>query len=284
MKPLNTNVKYIIPFLLLFVGLLFTGCQTNKNKKNQSIDGSNDMNNSNAEIKKESQQGWKVLFDGKSVEHWRSIWGGEFPEEDWKVENSMLVVFPSQGKKGPNGKLGGAGGSIVTKEKYSNFIFKLDFKLTKGANSGIKYFVVENKQYFKDNPNLSKNSGIGLEFQILDDKHNPDAQRGVNGNRTVSSLYDLIPADKDKNFNTPGNWNHAKIISKCNHVEHWLNGEEVVTYERGSDAFNALVDKSKYNIYENFGLASEGHILLQDHGTKVYFKNIKIKVLDVACN
>jgi hypothetical protein len=279
------NKSTIFESLLLI--LLIAGCNHKKKSdvstkpasQMKTITTANQSQAPNTLTKKERQQSWKLLFDGQSTNHWRKVWGDKFPKEDWKVENGKLIVYPSEGKQGPNGKQGGGGGSIVTKKEYSNFIFKLDFKLTKGANSGIKYFLVENPHYFKDDPNLSKTMGIGLEYQVLDDKHNPDAHRGVNGNRTCASLYDMIPASKDKKLNPPGQWNHAKIVSKGHHVEHWLNGEKVMEYERGSDAFNALVDNSKYKIYENFGLAPKGHIELQDHGTKVSFKNIKVKVL-----
>lgn len=225
----------------------------------------------NTLTEREKAEGWQLLFDGQSTDGWHKIYEEAFPAEGWVVQDGELIVRESDGRQA------GGGGSIVTENMYSDFELVLDFKLTRGANSGIKYFVVENPDFFKDDP---AGRGIGLEYQVLDDDNHPDAKNGVNGNRTLASLYDLIPADKDKKVNPVGEWNHVRLLSKGSHVEHWLNGEKVLEYERGSDAYRALVDKSKYNGYENFGQEPEGHILLQDHGNRVSYQNIKIRILE----
>ncbi len=152
------------------------------------------------------------------------------------------------------------------------FFLKLEFKLTEGANSGIKYFVTEKEK--------SDGSAIGLEYQVLDDERHPDAKEGNHeGSRTVASLYDLIKAE-NKMVKPMGEWNEARIFSNGTHVEHWLNGKKVLEYERGSAAYRKLVAESKYKIWENFGEAPQGHILLQDHGNRVSFRNIRIKTLE----
>ena len=220
----------------------------------------------------ERKEGWKMLWDGRSTDGWRGAKLDHFPEGGWEIEDGILKVLASGGAESENG------GDIVTTQKYSNFELKLDFMLTEGANSGIKYYV-------DTELNQGAGSSIGLEYQILDDQNHPDAKAGMNGNRTIASLYDLIRAEnlsnpqRGKPFNGVGNWNQAHIISNNGHVEHWLNGRKVVEFERGTQMYRALVEKSKYEKWPNFGEAKSGHILLQDHGDEVHFRSIKIREL-----
>ena len=213
----------------------------------------------------EKKNGWVLLFDGKSTDGWRGAYKDDFPEQGWKIEGGELVVIKSDGRESRNG------GDIITKEQYDNYELTLEAKLTPGANSGVKYFVTERLP-------KSPGSAIGLEFQLLDDDLHPDAKLGKNGNRTVGSLYDLIPAQAKK-AKSIGEWNHVRIVSKNKHIEHWLNGSKVVEYDRVSPAFRALVAESKYKNYEGFGEAVKGHLLLQDHGDEVHYRNIKLRKL-----
>jgi len=216
----------------------------------------------------EKKDGWKLLWDGKTTDGWRGAKLEEFPEKGWKIEDGVLSVLSSGGEESA------AGGDIVTKELYGDFELKVDFKLTPGANSGIKYYV-------DTEINKGEGSSIGLEYQILDDNLHPDAKKGNHeGSRTVSSLYDLIQADVNKPIKPIGEWNTAYIISKDNHVEHWLNGTKVLEYERKSDAYRTLVSESKYAKWPNFGELDKGQILLQDHGDLVSFKNVKIRAIN----
>lgn len=216
----------------------------------------------------EKKGGWQLLFDGKTTNGWKGAFKPGFPAKGWKVENGLLNVQSSGGSESTNG------GDIITLTDYTNFELSVDFKITEGANSGIKYFV-DAAQPVPANPK----SAIGLEFQILDDERHPDAKLGMNGNRTIGSLYDLIPAIYNKPVKPIGEWNTARIVSVGSHVEHWLNGILVVAYERGSDHFKALVAGSKYKDLAGFGQAPKGRILLQDHGNEVYYKNMKIRKL-----
>lgn len=217
--------------------------------------------------KNELDSGWEMLWDGETTKGWRGAKLEAFPEQGWEINNSELIVLASGGGESE------AGGDIVTLKNYSDFELMVDFKLTSGANSGIKYYV-------DTNINKGAGSSIGLEYQILDDELHPDAKLGNHeGSRTLASLYDLIQADVEKPTKPIGEWNRAHIVSKNNQITHYLNGAKVLEYERITPEFKTLVSESKYVVWPNFGELKEGQILLQDHGDLVHFKNIKIKEL-----
>ena len=211
----------------------------------------------------ERAAGWKLLFDGRAMDGWRGAYMDKLPERGWEVRDGILSVQESGGGEAA------FGGDIVTLDEYGDFELSVDFRLTPGANSGIKYFVIEEQP-------RTPGSAKGLEYQLLDDVGHPDAKLGLRGNRTCASLYDLIPAT-----NKPpvpiGEWNHARILVRGKHVEHWLNGVEVLEFERGGPEFLAHKAESKFKDIPGFGEYPRGHILLQDHGNRVSFRNIKIR-------
>jgi hypothetical protein len=226
----------------------------------------------------EKADGWRLLWDGKTSDGWRSPKSNEFPLKSWSIAGGVLTVDPGL----TNGQAEAQfGGDIITRERFSNFELTADFKTSPGCNSGIKVFV---------QPNISPidkltgrptgvGSAIGLEYQILDDERHPDAKLGRNGDRKLGALYDLIPAGPNKHVNPMGEWNHARIVSRGKHVEHWLNGEKILEYDRGSAAFREAVAQSKFKNIPGFGEWADGHILLQEHGSRVSFQNVKIRIL-----
>lgn len=212
----------------------------------------------NTLTKEEKKAGWQLLWDGKTLDGWQAATNKNI-EDGWYIKDGELctVKFTGDSKTVAD---------MRTSKKYTDFILCLQVKITPGANSGVKYFIQAGKN-------------VGCEFQVLDNELHPDAKLGVCGNRTVGSLYDLIPAGPAKVKFTVGEWNDVKIVVNGNHVEHWLNGEKVVEYYRNNQMFNALVNCSKFAKYEGFGNYTDGYILLQNHKDEVFYKNIKIREL-----
>ena len=224
---------------------------------------SNPAPRDNQLTRKEKKEGWQLLFDGKSMEGWRRIYTDSPPKRGWHVADGCLTVEDSKGGESSNG------GDLITVKEYGNFDLTFDFKLTPGANSGIKYFVNE----AIGDPNSGY--GYGPEYQVIDE----DRVKNVPLGGKLAGLYELIEAPDTKKVNPVGEWNTGRIVSKDNRVEHWLNGELMFTYVLGSDEFKALVQKSKFKDKEGYAAQSKGHILIQDHGKMVSYKNIKIREL-----
>lgn len=209
---------------------------------------------------KEEKQGWKLLFNGKNLNGWTSVGKDTPPAFGWIVQDGILTVKKENDKRG---------GDIITQEQFSDFELLVDFKITPGANSGIKYFFTR----------YEKGGWLGLEYQILDDDTHPDAKLGRDGNRLQAGLYDMFPP-KNKKDSPIGEWNQARIVAKGSKVEHYLNGKKVLSFDRKSDTYKRTWELSKYNKCEPmFGDVNQGHILLQDHGDIVSFRNVKIRVL-----
>jgi hypothetical protein len=221
----------------------------------------------------EKRKGWRLLWDGKTTEGWKGSKSDEFPKNGIKIVDGT-IHFQKHEKSNDFKR----SGDIVTKEKFDNFELEVDFMFKKGGNSGIKYFV--------DALTTGDGRNIGMEYQILDKDH-ADHTNGVEGNRTIGSLYDLIAAENlsepsrgNIRANGPDRWNRARIVVSGGKVEHWINHIKVVEYDRFSQSMKNLIKKSKYVKYQGFGLGGNGKILLQDHSPgDAKFKNIKIREL-----
>jgi len=207
----------------------------------------------------EKAAGWRLLFDGKTTKGWHGVKSDGFPGEQWVVADGLLKCVG--GKKHVD---------IVTDEEFGDVELRWEWRLAAGGNSGIKYLVDEGRS--------QPGFGIGFEYQLIDDDRHPDARAGRDGNRTVGALYDLIAPPKDKVVHPPGEWNESRLVITGNHVEHWLDGRKVLSFERGSPEMKALIAASKYRSIAGFGGDARGRLLLQDHETEIAFRNIKVRV------
>ena len=250
--------RLLLSFILVTAGLTTVLAKTPNSRKKEV--------HSNTLTKAEKAAGWTLLFDGKTLTGWRGFHRDKVPEGRWMVENDCIKKLPAQGE------LGQAGGDLITVDQFENFEFQMEWKITKGGNSGLKYLVQESLP-------PTGYSGVSFEMQILDDDNHPDAKLGMNGNRTAGSLYDLIPAAKNKVLKPVGEFNQIRLVKKGNHIEHWLNGLKVVEYELHSADLKARIAQSKFKTTAGFGEADKGHLLLQDHGDSVWFRNLKIREL-----
>lgn len=217
--------------------------------------------------KQEKKDGWELLFDGKKTDLWKGINQNKFPEAGWRIDENSLIADVAGGGESANA------GDVITRKKYGKFILKWEWNMkTKGGNSGVKYYVQEG---IGDN----KGYGFGLEYQLLDDKYHEWMLNGKmkpNDYHTLGSLYEIYPASPDKKPNPLGVWNESMIISDGKNIEHWLNGKCILKYDRSSDDFKQKIAESKFKDVKDFGIIPEGHILLQDHGSLIYYRNIKI--------
>jgi len=260
------------PFNLLIISifiLLIAACNMGQKKKAPST--SNATTELRAAIVEpntltpaEAEDGWVMLFDGLTPEHWRGYNKDYFPK-GWEVVDGTIHI------KGSGKGEAGEGGDIITKKQYKNFELELEWKVSEGGNSGIFYLARE-----KENQPIWKSSP---EMQILDNDKHPDAKLGVDGNRAAGSLYDLIPGSLEA-VKPAGEWNKVKILVYKGTVVHWVNGVNVLEYHLWTDDWKNMVLNSKFEDYPDFlDTAEEGYIGLQDHGDDVWFRNIKIKEL-----
>ncbi len=230
---------------------------TNENDDTGIISANPEIEQYNVLTDTEKEDGWKLLFDGKTTKGWRGF-NRDSIGIGWTVEEGFLIA-PGLG--------GDIGGDVISEEQFENFDLKLEWKVTEGGNSGIFFHVLEG-----DYPAVY---ATGPEYQLIDDIGFPQKLEEW---QSTGANYAMNPP-KNAKIKPAGEWNSSEIIVNGPHVTHYLNGIKVVEYELWSEEWEELVKKSKWNKYPDYGKAKKGHLGLQDHGNKIYFRNIKIKVL-----
>jgi hypothetical protein len=215
---------------------------------------------------------WRSLFDGRTFDGWRGLGYDSVPSAHWKIENgSIKKIANGQVPRMADGQPA-AGGDLITRDVFRDFELTFDWKISPGGNSGVKYNVSEEISM----ANAPNHAALGFEYQVLDDKLAED--RLIPSHR-AAGLYDLIPPRADKNLKPAGEWNSSRIILRGNHGEHWLNGSKVVEFDLGTPAMDSALAASKYRSIPHFAERRAGHIVLQDHGDEVYYRNIRIRSL-----
>lgn len=205
---------------------------------------------------------WETLFDGKSFAGWHSyLKPGEPVTGKWVITDGAIEYSGGRG-----------GADLVTDKEYGDFELELEWKVAEGANSGIIYHVHEDPKY-------KATYQTGPEMQVLDNERHPDAKQGRDGNRTAGSLYDIQKPITPNAAKPAGEWNKARLVIKNGRGEHYLNGKKTADYPTSGPEWDAMIAQSKFKGWEGFGKYSTGHIALQDHGDKVWYRNIRIRQL-----
>lgn len=251
-------MKKISIFLLVLSTL--AGC-----KENQDNKGTDNIQNEDTAMQTdESQNDWVDLFNGENLEGWKAYNSDAEPTQ-WKVEKGILAFDPADGQRSGSENL-------ITEEEFTDFELALEWKISEGGNSGIMWAVQENED-------LSEPYLTGPEIQVLDNQKHPDAKNGPN--RHSGALYDMVPPSQDVT-KTAGEWNSTVI--RINHEENkgtvTTNGTKVTEFPLHGEEWEKLVENSKFSDWEHFGKNKTGHIALQDHDDKVWFRNIRIRKLD----
>ena len=236
-----------------------------------AIPGAEEPTAANTLSAEEEAAGWQLLFDGESFSGWRGLGRQEIPEGHWIIEDGAIrKVASGDVPRAADGQVL-EGGDIMTVRAWGDFELVLEWKVAPGANSGIKYNVSEEMSTSAP----PAYAALGFEYQILDDDLHPDALAGPN--RTAAGLYDLLPPGSGKVLHPVGDFNEARVVWHNGHGEHWVNGVKVLEFDTGTELFDSAFAASKYQPIPGFAVKRMGHIVLQDHGDDVWFRNIKIR-------
>ncbi len=254
------KTKSIIIVLSLLILPVLPGCKSTSKVSGKKQAPVNTLS------KAEKEDGWILLFDGKTSDGWRGYKKDHFPNGWQVVDGTLHCIGSGRGEAGSK-----EGGDIIYDKEFQNFNLKLEWKISEGGNSGIFYLGQETMDHIYE---------TAPEMQVLDNARHPDAKLGKDGNRQAGSLYDLIPANP-QNANPAGEWNSVEIIVYKGTVVHKMNGKTVLEYHLWTPEWNKLVAGSKFpKLNPDWAdVASKGYIGLQDHGDDVWYRDIKIKEL-----
>lgn len=255
-------------FVMLFITT--SGCSRGSDTAADEVDT---MVETNTLTDAERAAGWELLFDGSSFAGWRGLGRDEIPEGHWEIDDGTIRKVASGDVRTAADGQPLEGGDILTEATYEDFELVLEWKVSEAANSGIKYNVSEEMSTSYE----PEHAALGFEYQVLDDDRHPDALNGPT--RTAGALYDMIPPTANKQVRPVGEWNETRIVFDGNHGEHWLNGELVLEYDLDTERFDSLLTASKYVDIDGFAQRRVGHIVLQDHGDDVWYRNLKVRRL-----
>lgn len=216
---------------------------------------------------------WVSLFDGRTLDGWRGLGRDSIPEGHWTVEDGAIKKIASGDVPTAADGQPLEGGDLMTEATYRDFELEWEWKVSPSGNSGIKYNVSEELSTSHE----PRHAALGFEYQMLDDDLHPDSELP---SHRAGALYDLIPAGDAKQLRPVGEWNTSRIVFRGNHGEHWLNGAKIVEYDLETPRMDSLVAASKYATIDGFADRREGHIVLQDHGDAVWFRNLRIRTFD----
>lgn len=276
-QSLRPTLRWFNPGIVSIIVLVtIAACGESSQDTTDSQSTAPDATAINTLTAEEKANGWQLLFDGESFEGWRGVGQDSIPRGHWTIENGILHKVPSDEVPVAADGQPVEGGDIMTVDTYENFELSWEWKTTEEGNSGLKYNVSREISMSVGSPR----GAIGFEYQMLDDRGHPAADRA--SRNTTGSLYDLVPAQPiaEKNLKPLGEWNQSRIILDGNHGEHWLNGQKQLEYELGTTRFDSLVAASKFADIDGFAAKKSGHIVFQDHTTPAWFRNVKIRVLD----